>query len=355
METTDFHKIVQNYYGKQLTNSADLQTSCCTAESPKPEHAAIISTLPDEILSRFYGCGSPIPDALEGLTVLDLGCGTGRDAFLLSRLVGPSGKVIGVDMTAEQLDVARKNADEVARIFGHDESNVTFKEGFIEDLAQVDVADASVDLVISNCVINLSPNKDRVFAEIFRVLRPGGELYFSDVFADRRVPEAVREDPVLYGECLGGALYLEDFRRELDRLGCADYRVVSRSAIPLEGEVAARAGTLGFESVTVRAFKLTTLEDRCEDYGQAVIYRGTLPGHPHGWDLDNEHRFDTGRVQGVCRNTALMLSETRFAPHFEILGDGKTHFGLFADCGTAGGSESGDCGCDTSSGGGSCC
>jgi len=355
MATTDFHEIVQNYYGKQLTQSADLQTSCCTAESPSSEHKAIIETLPEEILSRFYGCGSPIPDTLEGLTVLDLGCGTGRDAFLLSRLVGPTGRVIGVDMTAEQLDVARRNADVVAQSFGYDASNVTFREGFIEDLAQMDIADASVDLVISNCVINLSPHKDRVFAEIFRVLRPGGELHFSDVFTDRRIPEAVRADPVLYGECLGGAMYLEDFRRELIELGCTDYRVVRRSAIALEGEVAERAGNLRFESVTVRAFKLADLEDRCEDYGQAVIYRGTIPGHAHGWELDNEHRFDTGRVQGVCSNTARMLAETRFAPHFEVLGEAKTHFGLFADCGAGADLGSNSCQCDTSTGDGACC
>ncbi len=336
METQNFHEIVRDYYGKQLSSSTDLQTSCCTADAPVAEHAAIIGTLPDEILSRFYGCGSPIPDQLHGLTALDLGCGTGRDAFLLSRLVGPAGRVIGVDMTEEQLDVARRHTDEVTRSYGYDRANVDFRKGLIEDLAGLDIADNSVDLVVSNCVINLSPHKERVFAEIFRVLKPGGELHFSDVFSDRRIPRVVRRDPVLYGECLGGALYLEDFRRQLARLGCADFRVVRRSPIALEGEVAQRAGNISFESITVRAFKLQDLEDRCEDYGQAAMYRGTLEGHPHSWRLDDAHRFDTGRLQSVCRNTASMLTETRFAPHFEVLGTTETHFGLFEDCGTGG-------------------
>lgn len=353
MATNNAHEIVQNYYGKQLTHTADLQTSCCTSASPEPAHAAVIATLPDEILTRFYGCGSPIPEQLEGLTALDLGCGTGRDAFLLSQLVGPKGSVIGVDMTVEQLDVARRHTDAVTQSFGYTEPNVTFRQGFIEDLAKVNVADDSVDLVVSNCVINLSPHKERVFAEIFRVLRPGGELHFSDVFANRRIPKAVQEDPVLYGECLGGAMYLEDFRRELAGLGCADYRVVSRNPVALEGVMAERAGDIRFESVTVRAFKLPDLEDRCEDYGQAVIYRGTLPGHAHGWALDHDHHFDTGRVQAVCRNTARMLSESRFAPHFEVLGEGTTHYGLFEDCNTSGVQVS--CNCEVSSTGGACC
>ena len=112
-------------------------------------------------------------------------------------------------MTDAQLDVARKYQDEQARRFGFDASNVDFRAGFIEDLAELGIEDNSVDLVVSNCVINLTPFKDQVFSEIYRVLKPGGELYFSDVFCDRRIPDELRDDPVLRGECLGGALYIE--------------------------------------------------------------------------------------------------------------------------------------------------
>ena len=299
-----------------------------------PHIAAIVSQIHPEVVERFYGCGSPLPPALDGLTVLDLGCGTGRDCYALSKLVGPSGRVIGVDMTAEQLAVAEKHRDWHAERFGYAESNVSFRHGLIEDLAAAGIEDGSIDLVVSNCVLNLSPDKPRVFAEIFRVLKPGGELYFSDVFADRRVPDELANDPVIRGECLGGALYTEDFRRLMDRIGCADVRRVSSEPLAIQNpEIEARAGFIGFLSDTVRAFKLP-LEDRCEDYGQVATYLGSIAHHPHAFDLDDHHHFVTGKPMLVCGNTADMLGGTRFAAHFEIRGDKARHYGLF-DCGDA--------------------
>src|SRR5581483_9132634 len=216
---------VRNYYGRVLQSTKDLQTSaCCTAERLPPHLAEIEALIHDEVKDKFYGCGSPLPPALEGATVLDLGCGSGRDTFILSKLVGERGQVIGVDMTPEQLSVAEKHRDYHRQQFGYARSNVRLVSGYIEDLASADLAPNSVDVVVSNCVVNLSPDKRRVLSEIFRVLKPGGELYFSDVFAWRRVPEAQRNDPVLIGECLGGALYIEDFRRILREVGCLDYR-----------------------------------------------------------------------------------------------------------------------------------
>ena len=161
--------------------------------------------------------------ALTGATVVDLGCGTGRDVYVLSKLVGPTGRVIGVDMTPEQLAVAQKYQDEQAEKFGFEHSNVEFKAGFIEDLEELGIEDGTVDLVVSNCVINLTPFKDQVFSEIYRVLKPGGELYFSDVFCDRRMSDELRADPVLRGECLGGAMYIDDFRRMLAKHGWKSY------------------------------------------------------------------------------------------------------------------------------------
>jgi len=287
-----------------------------------------------EVKSRFYGCGSPFPPALDGMTVLDLGCGSGRDAFMLSKLVGQGGRVIGVDMTAEQLEVARRHQQWHADRFGHARSNVDFVDGYIEDLAGCGIADASVDVVVSNCVLNLSPEKGRVFGEILRVLKPGGELYFSDVFADRRIPEALRHDPVLLGECLSGALYTEDFRRMLAAAGCADTRAVSSTPVPLfDDAVIAKIGMINFRSITIRAFKLA-LEDRCEDYGQIATYLGSMPNLPHAFELDDHHRFETGRPMLVCANTFDMLASTRYGRHFRLVGDQHTHYGLF-DCAPA--------------------
>jgi len=178
-------------------------------------------------------------------------------------------------------------------------------------------------------VLNLSPDKEKVFQEIFRVLRPGGELYFSDIFADRRIPKSLTADPVLRGECLGGALYVEDFRRLLIKSGCPDYRVVSTRPLRIGNrELEEKIGMVGFSSDTVRAFKLP-LEDRCEDYGQVAFYLGTIPGIPHGFPLDDHHHFQTHRPMLVCGNTADMLSLTRYSDHFRIEGDKSTHFGLF--------------------------
>ena len=351
MKQTLDQSALRNYYGKVLQKTGDLKTSacCCVDESLPPAVKAALGEINDDVLARFYGCGSPLPPLLEGCTVLDLGCGAGRDAYLASRLVGPEGRVIGVDMTVEQLAVARRNLESQTGRFGYDRPNVEFRHGFIEDLRAIGVEDDSVDVVISNCVLNLSPDKPAVFSEIFRVLKPGGELYFSDVFADRRVPERFQTDPVLHGECLAGAMYREDFRRLLCELGCLDSRVLTSRRITLGSpEIEAVIGMIGFRAVTVRAFKLE-LEDICEDYGQVATYRGTIADQAHFFDLDDHHRFFTGKPMLVCGNTAAMVQDTRYGTHFEVRGDRAVHYGEF-DC--APGVAKAD---DTSGTGGACC
>jgi len=223
---------VQNYYSKVLQSTADLKSSACCSTETVPEHIKpILSKIHSEVVSRFYGCGIPVPPAAEGCTAIDLGCGTGRDVFLLSAQVGPQGRVIGIDMTDDQLAVARRHVEFHTKEFGFAAPNVDFRKGFIEDLRHADIADNSIDLVVSNCVINLSPAKRQVFSEIMRVLKPGGELFFSDIFCDRRLPEECSNDPVLLGECLGGAMYKEDFRRLMFELGQPDLRVMSSTEV----------------------------------------------------------------------------------------------------------------------------
>ncbi len=169
---------------------------------------------------------------------LDLGSGAGVDAFVLARLVGPEGHVHGIDMTPEQLDVARRNAPGVAERFGFSRPNTTFHQGFIETADAIE--DGSIDLVISDCVINLSPRKDLVLATAGRVLKEGGELYVSDIVADRRVPARLAEDPRLVAECIGSALYEHDWFDLLEEAGFRDARVVERAV--LQSDVAGEPG-----------------------------------------------------------------------------------------------------------------
>ncbi|MCL1803059.1 MAG: methyltransferase domain-containing protein [Eubacteriaceae bacterium] len=347
----DILEKVKEYYGKQIKSASDLKTStCCATDAPPKEIRDILPLIADEIQSKFYGCGSPLPPLLEGMAVLDLGCGTGRDVYIASKLVGESGAVIGVDMTEEQLEIAMKYQEYHRNNFGYKASNVKFLHGYIESLKSLGIKDQSVDVVISNCVINLSPNKEEIFNEIYRVLKPGGELYFSDIFADRRIPENLASDPLLRGECLGGAMYTEDFRRLMAQAGWADFRYASINAISLDDEqIEEIIGFANFSSRTVRAFKLDDIEDICEDYGQVAWYKGSIPGHPHFFDFDNHHRFIANKPMLVCGNTASMISNTRYANAFEVLGDRSVHFGAFAGCGSEEGSGSSDD--DTSS----CC
>ena len=323
---------VQEYYGKILQTKRDLKTSACCTNGSMPAHLLpYLRNVHNEVQEKFYGCGSPIPYALKGRVVLDLGCGTGRDAYTLAQLVGESGRVIGIDMTENQLAIARKHLNYHMDQFGYRQPNVEFHHGYIEDLNSAGVSDCSVDVVISNCVINLSPDKERVFKEIFRVLKPGGELYFSDVFTGRRVPEHLTHDPVLLGECLGGAMYIEDFRRMLLKIGWLDYRIVSEEAIALnDSEVQRKAGMIDFYSMTIRTFKCD-FEDICENYGHVAYYLGSILESPHEFILDDHHVFQTGIPVPVCGNTAKMLSETHYQPHFRVDGDFSTHYGAF-DC-----------------------
>ena len=329
------YDIVQDYYGRQLQSTSDLKTSACCDISAIPEWLKpLLSKIHPDVLSRYYGCGLVCPPLLKGCRVLDLGCGSGRDVYALAQLVGPTGSVVGVDMTDEQLAIAEKYRTHHADVFGFD--NVQFMQGYIERLEDMNLEAGSFDVIVSNCVVNLSPDKDAVLRGVHRLLKPGGEFFFSDVYADRRVPPTVRNDPVLYGECLGGALYWNDFLRLSHQHGFADPRLTTDRPLEITDPVlATRAGNLRFYSATYRLFKIAELETACEDYGQAVIYKGTIPEHPDKYALDKHHDMEAGRVFPVCGNTWRMLQDTRFAPHFEFLGNFDRHYGIFTGCGTS--------------------
>jgi arsenite methyltransferase len=325
---------VQNYYGKILQHSDDLKTSACCDASSMPEWLKpLLSKVHEQVSARYYGCGLVAPALLEGTKILDLGSGSGRDCYLLAQLVGSQGRVVGVDMTVEQLAVARQYLDYHSEQFGY--ANVEFHQGYIENLSALGFADESFDVIISNCVINLSPDKDSVLREAYRLLKKGGEMYFSDIYADRRLPAELRADEVLYGECLGGALYWNDFQNLAKRHGFADPRLVEDLPITIsDPRIAAKLGNIRFYSATYRLFKLDDLEPACEDHGQAVIYNGGIEHATHSFVLDKHHHIETGRVFPVCGNTYRMLHGSRFAPYFSFIGDFSQHFGIFQGCGS---------------------
>uniref|UniRef100_A0A7S0WXY5 Arsenite methyltransferase n=1 Tax=Chlamydomonas leiostraca TaxID=1034604 RepID=A0A7S0WXY5_9CHLO len=347
---------VQQYYGQELHSSSDLKTAACTScKAPPPEIRAHLKDVPQEIKDRFYGCGTPLPLGITGLRVLDLGCGTGRDCYVAARLVGESGSVTGVDMTPEQLAVARKYVDSyTAQVLRYAKPNMRFVQGTIEKLEGI--ADASQDLIISNCVINLSPDKASVLREAYRVLAPGGEMYFSDVYCDRRLPKELRTHPVLLGECLGGALYINDFLRLAREVGFTDPRSLEAEPIAInDAELAGAVGEAKFFSITYRLFKIPgRLETLCEDYGQVAVYKGTLPGHKHAYALDDHHRFIANKPMLVCGNTASMVEETWLKPHFIVTGNRDVHYGQF-DCGTPVTLSSQPAGGAACAPGGACC
>ncbi len=327
----------RDYYGRVLGGSADLRTDACLTTEPPPARVkAALERVHPEVSARYYGCGLVAPDKLEGARVLDLGCGAGHDAYVLAQLVGEQGSVVGVDATAEQLRVARRHGDWHRSAFGYKRPNVVFLDGDITRLDALEPKPASFDVIVSNCVINLVDDKKSVFAGARALLRPGGEFYFSDVYADRRLPPALRSDPVLHGECLAGALYWNDFLNLARETGFLDPRLVSSRPLAINDAVVAAAfGAARFYSATYRLFNIPDLEPACEDFGQAVIYRGDIDGAGDVFMLDAHHRMEAGRVFPVCGNTWRMLRESRFAPHFEFIGDFSKHFGIFPGCGAA--------------------
>ena len=188
--------------------------------------------------------------------------------------------------------------------------------------------------------MNLCQDKKKVLEHCLTLLKPGGEFYFSDVYASRRVPQALQDDPVLWGECLTGALYWNDFQTLARTVGFRDPRLVEDDIITIESPAVQRVideagqGGLQFFSATYRLWNMPQLEPFCEDYGQAVIYKGTIPRYPSGWTLDKHHYFETNRLMTVCGNTYTMLYDSVLKEHFQFVGDFTTHFGIFEGCGT---------------------
>jgi len=306
---------------------------CC----PVDYDTSLLACLPAEIVERDYGCGDPSRYVREGETVLDLGSGSGKICYMVSQIVGPRGRVIGVDTTPEMLALARGWQDEIGRRIGH--HNVEFRNGLVQDLAldrdalaawlernpvagladharleaEVErlrteapmIPDESVDLVLSNCVLNLvdGRDKERLFREIHRVLRRGGRCAISDIVSDEDVPSALQEDPDLWTGCISGALREGRFLQAFADAGLYGVEIAARQDEPwavVEG--------LEFRSMTIVAHK--GKEGPCLEHGEAVVYRGP-------WKKvvdDDGHTFRRGERTAVCQKTFRIMTAEPYGP-----------------------------------------
>ncbi|MBC7250608.1 MAG: arsenite methyltransferase [Anaerolineae bacterium] len=232
---------VRQTYGQIARRQAEEPAPTCCCASSQPFHccgspgetaqAGSLATglypteeladLPDSVTSIALGCGNPtaIAELQPGEVVLDLGAGGGIDCFLAARKVGPGGKVIGLDMTPEMIKLARRNAKKLGA------TNVEFRYGEMEDIP---LPDESVDVIISNCVINLSPDKDAVFREAYRVLRPGGRMSISDIVVYSELPQPIRDNLDAWADCLAGALHEADYLNKMRAAGFSEVQIVSR-------------------------------------------------------------------------------------------------------------------------------
>ncbi len=317
---------------------APVAALCCAVDYER-QHLKII---PDEVIQKDYGCGDPSRYLKPGETVLDLGSGTGKICFIAAQVVGATGKIIGIDMTDEMLEVARRNAPIVAERLGY--ANVEFRKGRIQDLAldleTLDeelrkrpitdaasflaadelaedlrvrhplIASDSIDAVISNCVLNLvePKSKRQLFEEIFRVLRKGGRAVISDIVSDEPAPDHLQSDPKLWSGCISGAFTEEGFVQAFAEAGFYGMQILARGEQPwrtVEG--------IEFRSITVAAHK--GKQGPCFDRKQAVIYLG-----PFKEVLDDDnHRMERGHRYAVCDKTYQLYKKEPYHQFFAFI------------------------------------
>jgi ubiquinone/menaquinone biosynthesis C-methylase UbiE len=311
---------------------------CC----PTSCDAGYLSAIPTEVLERDYGCGDPSRYLRPGETVLDLGAGAGKICFLASQIVGPTGKVVGIDMNDDMLAVARRNAPLFADRIGY--ANVSFGKGKIQDLRldlealeiwlgsnplrscddlelleeqkqnlrhhQSLVPDESIDVVISNCVLNLvhPQEKHQLFTEVFRVLRRGGRAVISDIVSDEDVPPHLQNDPELWSGCISGALREDLFLRAFEDAGFYGITILERQA-----EAWRTVEGIEFRSVTIGAYK--GKEGACWDQKQAVIYRGPF----REVQDDDGHILRRGVRVAVCEKTFGIYSREPYRSYFDFV------------------------------------
>jgi len=289
---------VKDFYAEAAVTPSE---GLCCPIGPDP---ADVGHIPKDVLDISYGCGSPVGLAglKAGMTMADLGSGGGIDCFIGSKKVGPTGKIFGIDMTDEMLEKAHKANETVSKTLGY--SNVEFKKGVMEEIP---LEDNSVDVVTSNCVINLSPDKGVVLKEMYRILKPGGKFCISDVVAEEEVPKEMQDDKTLWGECISGAMKESDFMDSAREAGFYGLYITSRYMYRVvEGRK--------FFSITINGYKLPKGEE-CVYKGHFAIYNG-----PFSKIHDDEgHEFPVGVPVEICTDTLDKLTAEPYCTLFSIV------------------------------------
>jgi len=304
MPLEEIQQKVSERYAKAASSGEQM---CCPTSY---DMANLKSFIPEEVLKISYGCGTPagLKTVRAGETVLDIGSGGGIDCFEASRLVGPTGQVIGIDMTDTMLEIARRNAVIVAGNLGYASSNVEFRKGTAEAMP---VADGTIDLIISNCVINLAPDKRKVFREMFRVAKPGGRFTISDIVADQPVPQYLVHDAEKWGDCLSGALTLTDYMAGMTEAGFVGIHLIKSS--PWQ-----RIDGIHFFSVTLTGYKLAVTS------AAPPARYATLRG-PFSQVIDERGTsYRRGIPQTLTAESAQLLSQPPLADHFLLTSDPVT-------------------------------
>ena len=295
--------VVREFYG--MAAEVPQKELCCPTSYPTED----VSHIPDDVTERFYGCGSPISEASLriGETVVDLGSGAGIDCFIAAKKVGESGKVIGIDMTEQMLSIANQCRPIVSNNLGYD--IVEFRKGFLEEIP---VDDKSVDLITSNCVINLSPEKKKVFSEMWRILKDNGRIVISDIVSEEEVPEHISTNDKLWGECIAGSLTEEQFISYLEQAGFYGLQVIKKTYWK-------NVENYRFFSITLRGYKFEKRAG-CVSIGQKAIYVG-----PFKATVDEEgHLFPRYEPVDICTDTAEKLLKPPYEGMFIITDPERT-------------------------------